>query len=436
MTTDLLADLESLMTEGSAEMVKFQSHPLGNSAKVVVYPKTEDEIVKVLSYANENKKTVSVIGGGTKRGFGGTEAIYDILISMEDYKGISVHSPEEHLITVKAGTPFAEIQRYLETFNQKLAFDPFFPEDATIGGIIATNDNGPKRLGYGAIRDAVTGFRVVCPNGFVSRFGGTEKKNGCAMNKLYIGSMGTLGILTEITLKTRPLPLCEHLVLMMFYEERLEEVQAVARKISDSLPELTALELLTPALTARMLGRNCYSLAISFEGERNDVLSREKIVKKLKPAHAGLVIFEEETARNFWGNFYRIRPNGKQQEFDKAASLKIGVERMEVWKILRETERIRNKRGVHVEGHGSFGTGICHVYVWGTMTELKEIILLLKKAVLLFNGYVIINHLALSLRRKINVWGELPSFFYLVYSIKSEVDPNRVLNPKRFAGGI
>lgn len=441
MTTELFAEIQGLMTEGSAEVVKHQSHPLGNGGKIAVYPKTEDEIAKVLSYANENQRTVSVIGGGTKRGFGGMEEAYDILLSLADYRGISEHSSGDMVITVKAGTPFEEIQEYLANFNQRISLDPLWPDKATIGGIIAANDSGPKRLGYGAARDSVIGIRVVYPNGTILNFGGHVAKNVIEfdMDKLYIGSMGTLGVISEITLKLRHIPPCEHLVLLTFHEECFSEIQSVALEILDSVPEPVALELLNPTLTERMIGHSCYTLAISLEDVRSAVQFQEKMVRKIKPPHAGMVIFEKDEAQSFWNTFYRIGPNGDLPQpslTETVASLKIGVIKMDVLRILQEVDRLKNTYGVHIEAHGGLGTGLCHVYLQGTSEELDRMILMLRRKARELNGYAIVKHLSLSMRQKINVWGEMPPFFLLLDGIKSTVDPNRVLNPKRFIEGI
>lgn len=441
MTTDLLAEIQTLMTEGSAEVVKHQSHPLGNGGKIAVFPKTEDEIAKVLSYANDNHKTVSVVGGGTKRGFGGTEETHDILLSLANYRGISEHSLGDMIITVKAGTPFEEIQEYLANFNQRIALDPLWPDKATIGGIIAANDSGPKQLGYGAARDSIIGIRVVYPNGSILHFGTHEVKSvvDCDLNRLFIGSMGTIGVISEVTLKLRHIPACEYLVLLTFREEYDAEIKSVASSILHSVLEPVALELLSPALTDRMIGHSCYTLAISFEDVRSSVQFQEEVVRSIKPSHAGMVILEMEEARSFWSAFYRIGPNGNLPQpslTEIVASLKIGVVNLDVLRILKEVDRLRDTYGVHIEAHGSLGTGLCHVYLQGTSEEIDRMILMLRRKATELNGYAIVNHLSLSMRRKISIWGEMPSFFFLLGGIKSTVDPNRVLNPKRFAEGI
>ena len=437
MTTDILADLRSFMTEGSAEVVQEQFHHPEKGGKFIVYPKTEDEIAKVLSYANKHRKTVSVIGGGTKRGFGKIE-VNDILLSMVDFKGITAHSVENSQITVKAGTPFEAIQQYLEDFDQMIALDPFWPEQATIGGIIAANDSGPKQLGYGKVRDSLLDFRLVYPDGEILQLSDTDPKSGpgTELNKIFIGSMGALGVFTEVTLKLQPLRPNEHLVLYMFYKERIEEIEDLARKISESELQPVAVELLSPALTARMIGHSCYMLAIALEGEENAIQVQERTVRKMKPEQAGLVIFEKERASQFWQAFYQIGPNKKHSEhesFQNAATLKIGMKNVEIPQILQEAERLRKLFDVHMEAHGSLGTGICYMHLQGdSIVELGKMIFLLREKINRLNGYAIINYLTPSLLDTIDVWGELPSFSDLVRRVKDKVDPNRILNPYLF----
>src|SRR5690606_11710977 len=162
----------------------------------------------------------NVVAGGTKRGYGGTLQQADILLSLEKYKGIVEHSVGDLTLTVKAGTTLKEISDELAKKGQRLPLDTPWPEYATIGGILSANDSGPKRLLHGSGRDLVIGTRIVYADGRVIRTGGKTVKNvaGYDMNKLFIGAMGTLGVISEVTVKLRPLPKYEGLVLLHFPE--------------------------------------------------------------------------------------------------------------------------------------------------------------------------------------------------------------------------
>jgi glycolate oxidase FAD binding subunit len=439
ITADLLADLKTVFSENQITENEEQSHLLGNSGKVTIYPKSEDEIVSLLKFANKNGQTITIAGGETKRGFGGVYESTDILLSLKNYKGIVDHSVGDMTITVKSGTPFKELQDYLSTYNQKLTLDPAWPGSATIGGIIAANDSGPKRLHYGSARDVVIGLKTVYPDGTVIRSGGKVVKNvaGYDMNKLLIGSMGTLGVISEITLKLRPLPVFESLALLSFPQKNFDEIKAFAVRLLDSKMEPVTLELLNPSLAERLTGYNGYTLSIVFEDVEGSVRYQQKYLEGIKPESASLSFLERNEANTFWNEFYEIGPNGAitPSSHTTQVVLKIGVVNLDSIQIVKECEQLQDLN-IKVEAHGGLGHGLCHVYLEGADKDVEEAITQIRAIAGQLNGYAIGKHLPLSFRQKINVWGEKPSYFFLLESIKSTIDPKRILNPKRFVGGI
>jgi glycolate oxidase FAD binding subunit len=438
VTAELFTKLKAVLPE--TNMKEEEVHPLGNGGKIVVYPTTEEEIVALLTYANGNGKRISVAGAGTKRGFGGLTEQADILLSLSNYKGIVEHTAGDMTVTVRAGTPFHEIQEYLAAYSQKIAVDPSQPERATIGGIIATNESGPKRLGCGSARDAVIGMKVVYPDGKVIRAGGKVVKNvaGYDMNKLFIGSMGTLGVLSEVTLKLRPLPKYESLILLSFPEGELEDIRSFAVRLLDSAMEPSALELLSPSLSERLMNVKHYTLAVSFEDVESSVHYQEQFVKSIQPAGTFMTILPEHEARAFWTSFYRVYPACEKHPAhqETEAVLKIGVVNLDVLHVLRESELLQDTHNTTVEAHGGLGHGLCQVYIKGADEDICSAIHELRAAVTGRGGYVIVKHLSLALRQKVSVWGEAPSSFFLLKGIKEKIDPNNVLNHRRFVGGI
>ncbi|WP_078414786.1 FAD-binding oxidoreductase [Priestia abyssalis] len=421
-------------------MKEEESHPLGDGGRVIVYPTTEEEIAAILTYANGNGKRISIEGGGTKRGFGGMTEQADILLSLSNYKGIVEHTVGDMTLTVKAGTPFRELQEYLASHNQKLSLDPSWPEETTIGGVIAANESGPKRLGYGSARDVVIGLRMVYPDGTIIRAGGKVVKNvaGYDMNKLFIGSMGTLGVISEITVKLRPLPKYESLVLLSFPEGNTEEVRSFAVTLLDSAMEPVSLELLSPSLVERLIGQKSAALAISFEDVESSVHYQEELVKRIQPANTTMTILSRQEAQVFWNEFYKISPNGTASKISQEteASLKIGVVNLDVLHVMKEIELLQDTHNIAAQAHGGLGHGLCQVHLKGASDDILSAIVQIRAFVTRLGGYVIVKHLPLALRQKINVWGETPSSLFLLKGIKEKVDPNNVLNHKRFVGGI
>ncbi|MDC3425667.1 FAD-binding oxidoreductase [Aquibacillus sp. 3ASR75-11] len=439
IVADILTDLKSLIPEGQVKEEERQNHSLGNRGQVTVYPKSEAEIASILKYANENGKNISVMGGGTKRGYGGLVETADILLSLSDYKGIIEHTVGDMTLTVRPGTTFKEIQDYLAEHDQKVSLDPAWPEYATIGGIIAANESGPKRLGYGSARDVVIGMKVVYPNGTIIRTGAKVVKNvaGYDMNKLFIGSMGTLGVVSEVTVKLRPVPKHESLVLLSFPKGNMEEIRSFVIDLLDAPMEPTSLELLSPALSNRLINRAHYTLAISFEDVEKSVHYQENFINNSEH-NAEVSILRQKETQAFWDEFYTIRPNGTEliTNNETEAALKIGIVNLDVLKVIKEAHVLQDANNLVIQAHGGLGHGLCQVILKGASDDVVAAIKQLRYFVVQLGGYVTITHLPLSLRQQIDVWGEQPSYFFLLKQMKSKIDPNNVLNHKRFVGGI
>lgn len=436
LTLELFAELKAVLP--GVEMIE----DLDQDGTVAIFPETEEEIAQVLKYCHEKMKTVSIYGGGTKQGT--TKEKVDIKLSLAKLTGIVEHIPGDMTVTVKAGTRFQELQDYLAGHKQRIALDPSWPEFATVGGIIAANDSGPKRLGYGTARDSVIGLRIVYPAGRIIRSGGKVVKNvaGYDMNKLFIGSMGTLGVISEITLKLRPLPKTESLALLSFRDGHFQEIRSFACTLLDSMMEPAALELLNPSLAQKLTGATAYTLAIAFEDVESSVRYQEDFINSHKPDCSELSFLHGKEARLFWHKIYTAAPKGEitgethPKNFSQAAALKIGVVNLNVLEIAKECRLIADAHSVTIDVHGGLGTGICQVILQGAGGDVENSISSLRKFAVKLGGYATVKHLPDALHGKVDVWGEKPSYFFLLEGIKKKIDPNKILNPKRFVGGI
>ncbi len=440
IVADLMAGLQTVIPKEQMEDGQSNFSSLGNNGQIIVYPKTEQEISNLLKYANDNGKTITIAGGGTKRGFGGVAESADILLSLKHYNGIIEHSVGDMIVTVKAGTKFKELQDTLLLHHQKIPLDPAWTSEATIGGIVAANDSGPKRLGYGSARDLVIGMRVVYPDGTIIRTGGKTVKNvaGYDMNKLFIGAMGTLGVISEITLKLRPQPKFESLILLAFPSGNLDRIRDFAVKLLDSAVEPVSLEAIGPSLAEKLTGNANYTLAISFEDVESSVRYQEEFVRRNLPDGVEMVIFEGEEATAFWQRFAEISPSGLQVKNENAteASLKIGVKNLDVLNVIKQSTLLQDPHHLKIEAHGGLGHGIVHMNLIGASQDVVKAISLIRTFVVSLGGYAIIKHLPFVFRKQINVWGEKPPYFFILEGIKAKIDPNRTLNSKRFVGGI
>src|SRR5699024_9246363 len=344
-------------------------------------------------------------------------------------------------LTVRPGTTLKEISDRLAEHGQCLALDPSWPELATIGGIISANESGPRRLLYGSARDLVIGTRIVYADGRVIRTGGKVVKNvaGYDMNKLFIGAMGTLGIISEITLKLRPLPKYEGLSLLHFPDDREQEIHDFAKRILDSMMEPVSLEVLTPPTAEKLTGKRQYTLAIAFEDQEKAVSQQEKWVADNLPSGVEQTILHEQNASEWWDAFRRQSPNGHNDGTDDTitqAALKIGSLPSDVPGNLKKAEELAETHHVSVEGHGGAGHGISRIYINGLSEDIIAYIKALRSEAEKKQGYAVCTHLPYALRAAADVWGEKPAYFSLLDGIKRTNDPKKLLNRQRFVGGI
>lgn len=423
------------------ESVQRDPDPLGNQGSVAAYPETEEQIAQILKYAHENNVKVIPVGGGTKRGFGGTEERADLLLSFRAYKGIIEYSQGDMTITVKAGTTIKEIAEFLKPNHQMLPLDPAWPEWATIGGVAAANDSGPKRCRYGSARDLVIGMRIVYPDGRIIRTGGKVVKNvaGYDMNKLFVGSMGTLGIISEITLKLRPMPKFESLSLLTFPQQAdMSIIRSFCIGLLNSHLEPVSLELLSPVLNERLNGKNGYALAIAFEDMEKSVRYQEDWVKSHQPADTDRILLNGEEAAAWWNRFAQISPHGAAGtvHYGTEATLKLGSKNLDALELIHECHQLGERSGLWIEGHGGAGHGLSKVYMKGDQAQLSSFVQEIRSLAEAKGGYAILQHASLALRREAGVWGKKPVYFPLLEGIKKTIDPRQVLNAKRFIGGI
>jgi len=158
--------------------------------------------------AAEAGKALRIRGGGSKDFYGGAPA--GETLDTTGYRGIVSYEPTELVVTAKAGTPLAGLEAALKEKGQCLPFEPpHFGEAATLGGMVAAGLSGPRRAAVGAVRDYVLGVQMIDGKGELLAFGGQVMKNvaGYDVPRLMAGSLGTLGLLTEVSLKVLPLPM-------------------------------------------------------------------------------------------------------------------------------------------------------------------------------------------------------------------------------------
>ena len=166
---------------------------------------TLQDFIRRILHASQTGQPLRLRGGGTKDFLG--QSLQGEVLDTRAYSGILSYEPSELVITVRAGTPLAEVEAALAEKGQSFAFEPpHFGEGATIGGMVAAGLSGPSRASVGTVRDFVLGARVINGKGEHLTFGGQVMKNvaGYDVSRLLAGSWGQLGLITEVSLKVLP----------------------------------------------------------------------------------------------------------------------------------------------------------------------------------------------------------------------------------------
>jgi glycolate oxidase FAD binding subunit len=282
---------------------------------MVLAPGNEEELAEIIAAAAAESRPLRIIGSGSKAGLGRPATGEEL--SLRAFSGIVLYEPEELVLIAGAGTPLGEIEALLASNNQHLAFEPIdygllFGANSgagqgTVGGLVASNASGPRRIKAGAARDHVLGFRCVTGRGEIVKSGGRVMKNvtGYDLSKLVAGSFGTLAALTQVTLKTLPAPETSQTLLLPGPDEQAGLL--ALRKVSGAPLEASALALLPKGAAPLGLGEN--AAAIRLEGPEISVAQRLEDLRALLKTFGGAVeILGGESSEKLWRSLRDAAP--------------------------------------------------------------------------------------------------------------------------------
>lgn len=412
----------------------------GRSPEAAAFPGSVEETSAILALASEEGVLVTPWGGGTKMGVGPAPQRLGLVLGLKRLCRLLEHEPGDLTATVQAGMTLEALQAALGRHGQWLSLDPPFPGRATLGGILATNTSGPRRHLYGTARDLLIGITVVEADGCVIHGGGKVVKNvaGYDLPKLYVGSFGTLGVIAELTVKLRPLPDDDRLVLVGF--ERLEECDRAARLLmgSDLIP--SAVELLDgEALGGLGLAEGDGSgLLIGFDGLAEQVAWQAEEMTRLfrglgMTRHRLLAgAAREETWRV-------VREIGRRVFPEPVAVVKIGVLSTQVVEVVQQTAGVARRNGLRAAFSAHFALGIVTGVLAGDRGSAKPVVATIKEwreMVRSTGGHLALEWAPLAVKEQVAAWDPPGPEFKIMERLKAKLDPKRILNPGRFVGGI
>ena len=399
----------------------------GVSAQRRIAPASAAELAEALHAADLDGQAVAPVGGGTQLELGMPPARLDVVIDTTGLDRVVEYEPADLTITVEAGIRFSRLQGLLAEQGQFLALDPPAEDDATLGGLIATNASGPLRFAYGTARDLVIGTRVANPDGAVTHSGGRVVKNvaGYDLNKLYIGSLGTLGIIVELSLKLAPIPPATASVIAQFAD--LDGARGVLNAVVHSPLSPLAVELLGPG-AAKAAGLPPEKLVVFRVGGYPQAVERQvRDLSELLAQHGGQRVDVSETA---WDDLAASRVAALRRPIVLKAAAPISASTTLV--NILET-RLQGLDPI-VWSHAGSGVAFAACNAPSDARVLLEA--RREIAGLGSNASLVIQRCPTPFKRSLDVWGDPGSSLPLMRALKNKLDPHSTLNPGRYVGGI
>lgn len=401
-------------------------HVDGQAPDIAVTPTTISQLQAVLSEANNLGLSVVPIGGGAHLGVGNVPASYDVALSLAEMNGIVAHEPADLTVTLEPGVRLTELQAALAEHGQFLPLDPPCGPSATIGGVLAANAYGPLRHAFGTARDWLIGIRVVHADGSISKSGGRVVKNvaGYDMHKLYAGSLGTLGVIAEATLKVAPLPhAASTLVISCRSAAHAAEVILGAH---DAGLALQAAELLSPPASHAVHGESKWTALLRVAGSAGAV---DRSIGEIEAACAATgAIVDRRDAHACWDAWSTtFRPD--------ELSLRVSVMPSHVAEVMQVLDR--RFMGAGGELSSTITAGVIRANLQPSRdARAGALVAAAQEVASRYEGSVAVDAAPPLLKQEIDVFGPLRSDFAIMKRLKEEFDPKRILSPGRFVGRI
>jgi glycolate oxidase FAD binding subunit len=386
---------------------------------MVVEPGTPGELAGVLKTATAAGLRVIPRGGATKMEWGNPPRSGDLIISTRRLTRVVEHAWADMTATVEAGCPVQQLQQTLAEHGQRLALDPLWPERATIGGILATNDSGPLRIRYGSLRDLIIGITLALPDGTLAKSGGKVVKNvaGYDLPKLATGSLGTLGVITQAIFRLHPVP--RETRLLSFSVRDNAAMNVLLLSILDS-------KLVPTGLQIRAGDSASPEIDVRFEGTAAGCEEQASQVLGLI-AGAGQI----ESPAEVWNARALLWSGNEPSLVAKFSLLPAGLG------VFFDTLGKASER-LHLSWRAvaqAVGVGLLRLQgpsCAALLTALQDLRQHLEHS----GGSLSILRCPPEVKSKTDVWGSAGDALPLMRNIKAQFDPTWTLNPGRFIGGI
>ena len=413
-------ELRAIVGPEHVRAVGLEDQVAGVAPRMVAEPADETQLAAALRWANDAGLAVAPRGGGNKTGWGNPPARLDLILSTDRLNAIVEHAWADLTVVVQAGARVGDVQRELAKHGQYIATDPLWPERATIGGILSTNDSGTLRLRYGALRDLIIGVTLALADGTLARSGGKVVKNvaGYDLPKLATGALGTLGVITQAAFRLHPLSAAGNGRTLTF---RTGSVSDANRLIVD----FQSSALAHTGLQARARHDAQAEVDVRFEGTAAGVEAQCVTARKI----AAFVV-ETGNSTEVW--------QARQELWTQAETAALAKFSVLPTRIAAACEAVRRAAG---KGDLKWrivaqGTGLGWVRLEGVRPEeIREALLALRAELEREAGSLFVAQQPVG-TGTVEAWGSPGDAFPVMLRVKQQFDPRGTLNPGRFAGGI
>ena len=417
-TEALVAQAASYSGDGTVRPGSDRDVIDGVRPRLVAEPRTPETVAATLGWASSAQLSVLVRGGGTKLEWGGVAQACDLLLSMAALDAVLEHRHGDLTATIQAGAPLTTVNTALAEHGQWLPLDPPSPERATIGGVVATNDSGPRRHRHGAPRDLIIGITVARSDGQLAKAGGIVVKNvaGYDLSRLLTGSFGCLGLIVSATFKLAPLAAASRTVLIDL--ESSDALSSAIATLSSSSLTPTAMELeWRPA-----------RLMIRFESVEAAVEQQAREAIGLVAGHGAATVLSGDDESELWARAGRWDEPG--------AVVKLSTRPTALVPTLGWLQDACDKHDLQLAAAGRAGLGVVDAWLRGPVEGQARVIAQLRERLPVGEGSAVIRRGDAVLRRQVDPWGPVGDSLPVMQAVKMRFDPQGKLNPGRGPGGL
>ena len=387
----------------------------------VVEPTTAEAVARVVGWASQAGRSLVVRGGGTKLSWGASPTSVDVLLRTTGLHAVEAHRHGDLTATVQAGATLAQTNAVLAAHHQWLPLDPPGGAEATIGGIVATNDSGPRRQHHGVPRDLIIGMTLARADGVISRSGGIVVKNvaGYDLARLLTGSFGCLGVILNATFKLAPLAEASRTVAVEFPAS--DRFSAFAAALVDRASTPSALELAFPPAT----------MLVRFESVESVAVAQAEEAMSLARAHGGtptVLIGHDESA--VW------QKHEARIFAEDGTVLRLSVLPSELTSTLAWLDETATAQQLDYVVAGRAGLTALSVRLNGEIASQVKLIRELRERFPSGRGSAVIRRAEPALTSHVDVWGPVGDALPMMQAVKQQFDPVGILNPGRGPGAL